>query len=407
MEHNREHQRFVLVCGMILLLMLALKLPSLSGDRGEDDERIYWSLANNWLDTRTYSLRGTDILPALPKAMYDQPLFHHPPMLTFLLIPFAFFDAPGAAIAVPWLGHSCAAIGVAVICWSLRRRGARGADFLLWLPVLAIAMDPIFMFAGRKLWPDTLVGGFAILSVGLSLLVARGGNAGWAVVAGVFAAFAGLTKLTGLICVPIGVMVLLVSPGKMGVRLGRALALLVPCAVLIGLWFAAFYREYGVFLPAWIQPDAELRAMSPHIDRALSRSLWYYPVQMLMLAPVTGVLLIGLIHRGLTAPKRWDGTVAAATVWIVVGLLMMLYLQPSHGAHMRFLSPIVPGWYMLMAALLSQSSARGSVFGAALLMVVVYGVSTMGFFLVQGLPFDDIVTVPELLYWQLTAPSGG
>lgn len=392
---------------MILLLMLALKLPSLSGDRGEDDERIYWSLANNWLETRTYSLRGTDILPALPKTMYDQPLFHHPPMLTFLLIPFAYFDALRAAIVVSWLGHICAVIGVAVICWSLRRRGAHGADFLLWLPVLAIAMDPIFAFAGRKLWPDTLVGGFAVLSVGLSLLVARGGSAGWAVAAGVFAAFAGLTKLTGLVCVPIGVMVLLVSPGSAGTRLGRALALLVPCAVLVGLWFAVFYREYGVFLPGWIQPDAELRAMSPHIDRALSRSMWFYPIQTLMLAPVTGVVLIGLIHRGLTASKRWNGIVATAILWIVVGHLMMLYLQPGHGAHVRFLSPVMPGWYMLMAALLLQWPARGSAFGAALLFVVVYSVSTTGFFLVQGLPFDDIVTVPELLYRQLTSPSGG
>ena len=68
--------RYVAVCALIIALCLALKLPSLFFPRAEYDERIYLSVAGNWLKNGSYSLQGTAVLRELPSSMYDKPLFH-------------------------------------------------------------------------------------------------------------------------------------------------------------------------------------------------------------------------------------------------------------------------------------------------------------------------------------------
>ncbi|MBK8269598.1 MAG: glycosyltransferase family 39 protein [Planctomycetes bacterium] len=271
--------------------MLALKLPGYHAQHIETDERIYWSLAENWIESRTYTLRGTEILDLLPPSMYDKPLFHHPPMLTFLLIPFASMEASQAAIAVSWIGHFAAVIGIALIAWAWRPAGRRSLDFLLWLPVLAMAVDPVFSFAGRKIWPDTLVGGFGAVAIGACALGIRSDRGGWLLAGGAFAAFAGLSKLTGLLIVPIGIIAILLSPGNARHRAARCLAFVAPCAVLMAPWFWMFFREYGQCLPAWIQPDAEVLAANPHLARAFGRPFGFYAYELLMASPVAGVCL--------------------------------------------------------------------------------------------------------------------
>ncbi|MBX3395513.1 MAG: hypothetical protein KF841_09105 [Phycisphaerae bacterium] len=396
MSHGAaEATRFQLVCAAIVILMTALNLPSIGIPRLENDERIYWSLAENWIESRAYSLRGTEILDSLPPAMYDKPLFHHPPLLMFLLIPFAWMDAERAAVVVSWLGHAAAVAGVAMMSWTWRRPGRRAADFLLWLPVLAMAADPVFLFAGRRIWPDTLVGGFGALAVGACAFASGHGRAGWAAAGGVFAAFAGLAKLTGLLALPIGILVLAAGARSLRERLVECGLFLLPCVVLVAPWFFVFYREYACLLPSWIQPDDVLLRSNPHIARAMVRPIGFYFYELPMVVPV---VLVATVQMAYGLSRGAIRSFVAPACWGVGGLIAMTFLQAGHGAHLRFLTPAIPGFYAALAAGPALPNSVRRVVGLAATIAMLYGVSSIGFYLVEGIGYDDIVSVPEKLY---------
>jgi len=416
---QQEYHRYLLCCAAIIALALALKLPSLFSPRVEDDELIYWQLTQNWLDHGSYSLQGAPVLKALPPSIYDKPLFHHPPLLPIFLSPFVATHSPNAAILVSWLGHVLAIVGVAIICWTWRRRSWRATDLALWLPVLAMACDPLMTFTARKLWPDNLVGGFAGLAMGLYCLAAARRSAGWAVAGGVAAGLAGLAKLPGLFILPAGILVLVLWPsrgsspagaevprgeGFLGrtrslarTRLGLACLGILPAFVILLPWFAVFYAQYHMLLPAWIRPDAALRMLSPLVNRAMDRPWHFYFSQSAMISPVVVVIFAALLSRfrlvlsvRLAVPLCWVGGVVLA--------LMFLYFR-GHSMQMRFLTPAIPGLYALLSGLLASVNPRRSFLGLAALLAVIYGVSTMGFFLYpENMKYDDIVSVPEIVW---------
>lgn len=385
---------------------------------------IFWHLTQNWLDNGTYSLQGTPILDALPPGIYDKPLFHHPPLMPLLMLPFVATNSPNAVILVSWFGHVLAIVGVAIICWTWRRRRWRATDLALWLPVLAMAVDPLMSFTARKLWPDNLVGGFAGLAMGFYCLAGARRSVVWAVAGGVAVGLAGLAKLPGLLILPAGVLVLVLSqsrrlspaasdgpygrglPGSarslVRTRLGMVCLGVLPAFVILLPWFAVFYGQYQMLLPTWIPPDAALRTLSSHVDRAMGRPWYFYFSQSAMIAPVVVVILAAFLRHfrlilsvRLTVPLCWVGVVVAALLFLRDG---------GHSMQMRFLTPAIPGLYAMLAGLLAIAHPRRSLLGPAALLAVVYGVSTMGFYLYPGnMKWDDIVSVPEILWRIWTA----
>jgi len=429
-SQQREFHRYVLLCAAIIILALALKLPSLRYPRAEGDEQIYWQLTQNWLEHGTYSLQGTTILRGssylkpLPPGIYDKPLFHHPPLLPMLLAPFVATNSPDAAILVAWLGHMLAIAGVAIICWTWRRRCWRATDLALWLPVLAMAVDPLMTFTGRKLWPDNLVGGFAGLAMGFYCLAGARRSAVWAVAGGVAVGLAALAKLPGLLVLPAGVLTLVVSQSRrlspfspggphsessserarspVQSRLGLVGLGVLPVFVILLPWFAVFYGQYHTLVPTWIRPDAALRELTGYMARAMDRPWYFYFTQSAMIAPVVVVIFVALLRR---FRLILSGRLGVPLCWVGVVVVAMLFLRSGgHSMQMRFLTPAVPGVYAMLAGLLAGANPRRSLLGPVALLAVVYGVSTMGFFLYpENLKYDDIVPVPEFLWRIWTA----
>lgn len=398
-----ERRRFIQVCAAILVLSLALKLPSLFAPRAEDDERIYLLLTTNWLHNGSYSLQGTPILPELPQAIYDKPLFHHPPLTSILLVPFVKARAPGPAILVSWFGHALAVVGVAILCWIWRRPDARAFDLATFLPVLAVALDPILTFCARKIWPDNLVGGFATLGLALTALACQRCELKWPIAAGVAIGCAALAKLTGLLVLPVAVILILTGASRGG-RPRCLVAIGISTAVLIGPWFYVFHREYGVFLPDWIKPDAALMALSPHVKRAMSLPWHHYLSQLALIAPVS-LLILPLAAAAAQGPQR--RLIGLPLLWFITVLAGLLYLRSTgHSMQMRFLTPAIPALYAMLAILL-RVSKRPQALAAAALLLTLYGAVHAGFYL-QALEFDEIKPVPEILWQMMTAspPTG-
>lgn len=344
----------------------------------------------------------------LPRSMYDRPLFHHPPLTAALLRPFVALQAPHAAITVAWLGHVLAIVGVAMVCWSWRRRSWRGTEFLLWLPVLAVALDPLLAFCSRKLWPDVLAGGFAGLAVGCLCVGIERRRAPWVVAAGVGLGLAGLAKLTAVLVLVVGMGLIWTAPNlAAAVRRRLTLGFVVPALLLVGSWLVVFHAEYGEFTPSWIRPTPALIAANPHIAREVSRPWHYYLSQSAMIAPVFALVVVASLiqWRRLATPR-----LGMPIAWmILVWLALMLSESRGHGMQMRYLTPAAPALYVALAALLARTDPRRSPLPLVATLAIAFGAVFSGFYLAEPgtVGFDEIKAVPEIVIDLITGKPPG
>jgi len=400
-----DRWRYLAICGMIVVLCVALKLPSLFWPRLEYDERIYIELTANWHFNGAYSLRGTPVLGELPPSIYDKPLFHHPPLLALLLRPIVAARSAQWAILPSWLGHVLSVVGVAMAVWSLRRPNWSGVELALWLPVLGVAVDPNLAFCARKVWPDNLSGGFSALAMGLWFVAADRRSVGWAVAGGVALGLAGLAKLLCLVILPAGLLVLASGQGLVTrQRWTLGLAAAASALVVVAPWLIWFFAEYGSLLPTWIRPDTALRTASTHVDREMGRAWHFYIAETIKVAPVMLVVFVVYVLglRRLRTPRK-----LAPLVWVaLVFAALLVAWRQGHGMQMRYLTPAVPGLYVMMGLALGVVPSRRSLLPAVMLVLVVYGAVWTGFYLLDG-RFDEIVAVPEMLWQSFTETPGG
>jgi hypothetical protein len=144
-----ERNSHLLVVALFLALAFLVKAPTLQYAHREADEIVYFQLAQQLYEKGTYSLQGTDILKHLPPAIYDRPLFHHPPVFPVLLIPFVALRNIQWAVFASWLGHGLCIVAVALIAREIQKR--RGGDRNgfhpeLWVPLVGVSRNSIMRF---------------------------------------------------------------------------------------------------------------------------------------------------------------------------------------------------------------------------------------------------------------------
>jgi len=353
-----------------IALATALKAPTWGLTHKEPDEVIYWTLAHSLLERGEYGLQGTRLLEILPAEMYDRPLFHHPPLYPLALVPFAAADAWSAAIVVSWLGHALAIVAVGlVVARPCRSRGVPATSFAFWLPLLAIALDPIFLFTSRKLWIDALLGGLTFLAVACALAARDGPHERrWLVGAGVTLGLACLAKLTAVLALPAIVAAILWprrdGPGRTGrtartrsTPRGLALGLVgAPALLLTAPWFAVFWAEYGTLLPWWSRPSAEMITRDPLIRAAVSQGPLYYLARLACVQPLFAVATLLAVC---SAARRRTAARVALVLAATFVLGLTLIAQAGGSPHfLRYLIPMFPCAAVLLGAVLVEGSAR-------------------------------------------------
>lgn len=342
---------------VVVAFAALLRLPSWHPGFTNTDEVVYWQLAESLAERGRYDLRDMPILEQLSPLMYDRPVFHHPPLFPALIVPFQALDAVGAARVLSFAGQMLCLLGVALV---LRRRVADGASGgalspVLWLPLVGLALDPVLSFSARKLWMDNLLAGFGTLAMALAFTAGEGPRPGRRLAfAGVFLGLAALTKLTGLVLLPLVALVaycqLSGSPSR---RLGTLLWLLLPVLLLVTPWFLYFRAQTGVFLPTWVKADSWTLDNYPFIRDCVERPWWYYTVKLVLLQPLALV-------AGVAVVVRRDGPGLLALLWLVgvVGVLTVVSAS-GVGFLMRHISLAIPAIYLMAGrALDSPQGAR-------------------------------------------------
>ncbi len=356
MEHERPKPAFdarvAWAAAAAFVLALVVKWPQRTFTHKEPDEIVYWQLAQRLWQDGVYSLRGTRVLELLPASMYDQPLFHHPPLFAVLLGPFAANSAelypPAAAVWLVWFVQALGAAACVVVAARVCRE--RVALFTLVCAALVLACEPFTWFASRFLWLDTLSFTCAALAAAFGLGQRSRARLAFA---GLFVAFAGLTKLTGLVVLPLLVVDLLRrTPPR-----GALAALLAAPLVLVGGWLALFAWHTGALLPTWIAPTEEILAQDALMREGFARSPFAY---VWMLATEQPLLVWSTAAFALAARDVRERTAPLAP-WFVLGAVAIgaTSLLGTTPVQTRQLAPLFVALYAVALALLDAQRGRG------------------------------------------------
>jgi len=383
-----QSTRIVVLLVLFSAFTIFLKLPSLAFPHDEPDEVVYWSVAQNLLEHGDYTLRGAEILKRLSPAIYDRPLFHHPPLYPILLTPFVALDAKPAAVMISWFGHLLCLLSVGIVGWTLLARG-EGSGETLWLLLLGVATDPLLTLVSRKLWIDGLLAGLVAFGLALvwAALVSRRRRL-LLVSAGVVLGLAGLAKLPGLLAAPVAAMLVWTGGRSRRERARDLLLVAVPCALLVLPWLLVFRATYGTFTPAWVRPDAWAIRHYPFLAIAVGRPWYYYAAKLAIAEPVALAGLALLLRR----PRALNPASFAAPVWLL--LWLVAYTIQSVGGHgflMRYVAPAVPALY----ATLAFAPEPGRFARPMIALAILYGAIESAVYLLSE-HFDELFSFPEL-----------
>jgi 4-amino-4-deoxy-L-arabinose transferase-like glycosyltransferase len=396
---RRRRSLAILVLVFIGFSML-MKVPTLIFEHDEPDELIYWAVAENMAERGEYTLRGSPLLEHLSPRIYDRPLFHHPPLYVALLLPFVVLDSPSLAVTISWIGHALCILAVALIGSALLREdeaSAAGLRQFLWIPLLAVATDPLLAFASRKLWIDVLVSGLVALTLALLFRArrARSRRTAWLLGAGVVLGLAGLAKLPGLMAGLVGMLVLVVGDDRPRDKLRQVALYLAPAVAIMLPWFITFFATYGTFAPDWLKPDEVTFRHSRFVTQAVALPWFYYLVKLCIVQPLVPVVAVayGLsLRRGLSF-DRW-----MPAIWFLVFLAVpTLQGVTGYGFQMRYVAPLMTGVYAGMLCLPGLIDRQGARIRTQLLVLVILYAAMGGAMYLLDSRYDELLSIPELM----------
>ena len=404
MDDRSPLRQAVVLAAPFLALALLLKVPSLFFSHAENDEVIYWTVAQHVAGGSGYTLRGAPFLDKLPPSIYDHPLFHHPPLYVLLLVPFVKLHAPHAAVIVSWAGHLLAILAVAL--FGLRLESELGGDEparrALAIPLLGVALDPVLTHVGRKLWIDGWLAGTSAMAIALAVAAAGAGVtrsrrtlfAG----SGLAIGLAGLSKLPGLLASPVVAFVALTRRAPWRDRLVDLATAALPALILVVPWFVVFYATYGTLFPNWTTPDATMLARFPLMASAVAQPWWFFLAKLPTVAPV---FVVGIVLFAFDAARqRPSATVWTAMFWLASFFLAFTWTGATrYSFQMRYLAPLCPALYLLpLAARSWYAPETAKRVRATALLAVAWGAIAAIPSLISDRP-DELLGPLELLGW--------
>jgi 4-amino-4-deoxy-L-arabinose transferase-like glycosyltransferase len=398
---RKPNLRFaVLASASCLVFALIIKLPTLKYPVSNWDELIYLELSRQWLATGTYSLAGSDLLDRLPRSFYDHPVFHHPPGFSILLAPFILAKSAQLAITLSWLGHALALAAVAIVGYDLLFR-SKPPEFrnrcVFVLPLVAVATDPLMNFIARRIWMDNLLAGTTSLALGLAWLGGRKERwRPWLLAAGMTAAFACSLKVTAVIALPFIGWLAMPEDGRKAIA--RLSFVLLPGALVLGIWLLYFRGHTGVWLPYWTRPDEAFLKANPFVAASAGQSIPSYVLKVFACMPFFVVFLLSMPFCRVPFYSKLE---KASSIWILSLLALFTALGSTGFAkEARYLAPLVPVacwlFYTRYDGETPNLASRNDGLFPIFLLAAIAGAMLAGFYLLAP-QYDEVLSPVDLL----------
>ena len=393
----RSGSRYLWIVGLCLSLCLVLKFLTWNLVHDELDEVIYWQLSENLYKNGHYSLQGTTVLPYVSTIVYDRPLFHHPPLLALLLGPFVLWSTPQFGVLVSWAGHLLCIAAVAIVCRAYAQSSRRPVRFLLYAPVIGVALDPFLTFISTKIWTDSLLAG--LTSMALALFIVAGEvpkpRRFW-IGGGVLLGLAALVKVIALALLPFVAYLLVAAAGRQKRKWIEPLCWgILPTLLLVLPWFIVFYRTFGSISPSWIKADEWTIHNYKFAHAAMNRPVFYYLIKMSFIQPMFLVCFAAAIFR---SGIMNDANFRNGFIWCLLYLVVITFLSATgQGFQTRYLAPMYPGVYVMWSGFIRHFHSRPRMLWTTGALSIACS-SLTGLVYLWRPVYDELISLPEHLH---------
>jgi len=274
---------------------------------------------------------------AYDPAVYDRPMFVHPPLYPYALAAFRAAIGSSGGPALSLLCHVATVVLVALLGRAL------AGDRAGLLAAALVAFDPVSWLCGARLWIDGMSESMAAAAV-LAAVWARRRDTVWAfVLAGLVLGLAAWTKLSTLVVAP--AVLAAVHASSRPPRIAKLVALGGSAAILVICWLAATRVGYGAWMPL-NRPTPWILQENAYLRLVVGRPWHFYVTGLLLVAPVQLYAFAAL--PGLGRHPAWR----VPAVWVGAGLALLSALAIAGlggGFQLRYLAPVMPGLCLLTA----------------------------------------------------------
>jgi 4-amino-4-deoxy-L-arabinose transferase-like glycosyltransferase len=278
--------------------------------------------------------------PQFDPAIYDRPIFFHPPVYPYLLaIARSQFGSDGGVL-LSALVHC-----LTILLLALLGRMVINEEAGLIAAGL-IAIESVSWVCGERLWID---GGLQATVTGAALSAvwsARRGGLWRFAAAGTALGLAGLTKLPAGSLAPAIALWWWCSERRP--RVSEMLIYVAACLALLLPWLILMKIKYGSFLPSE-RPSDWLLDLYPRVRKTLERPASYYLVGLLAVSPVLVYCAAGWVRCW---REKWLWMV---TLWAMTFVMALTFIGKSGmGYQLRYLAPAMPALCLIAAGGLSR-----------------------------------------------------
>lgn len=370
------------------------------------DEMAYLLLSQNISWTfQNYSTRGSVIDRAMGKNLYSSPVFHHPPLVPYLIKIFScFFNVVTAAKIVNFLFIIPSILLVFGIASKFTDFKGALVAVMLW------SLCPVFNLESSLVHLDVPLTVLLLAGIYLFLTHKVTKSKGQLLAAAFFFALAMLTKYTSTIYIIIPLA--MIAADKESRRDKGTVYAFLAILALGFLWWFYIFMQFGSLVPTEFMGISGPRFESPYL-KSISRRQWYYPwVIFLSLCPLAILYIVGgLAHIG----KLFHGKTGIFSSRPDVSLLFIISLASlacvvlfnianafTNGYWiMRHNMPMFPIIYItlgyIVSALLDKKNEIVTAYLVMLLFITGVFMSMSSFLTLSNI--TQLRPIPSILFW--------
>ncbi len=311
--------RLIIFIGLILRVVMALRFNSLNKSYFGYDESVYYSLAQNMARTSplTYTLADAPLVLQSYKMWYlSEPLFHHPPLFTWLL--YIWQQLFGPKVLVSRIPNILIGLAIIYLTYLIGRRLSEQTGLIA---ALFVSISALNIQQSGLILTDNLLAMLTAAFILLTIQLSEEKKRSALILCGLLLGLAVWTKYFAILTF----VFLLSYTFFKKISVPQTLAVLAIAAVTSVPWFLWNLRVYGMPIPieTW-------NALAPwyNVDVPFSAYLLFLP----LIAPFTLLSFMG-IGRLRKDPLK--------TGLALVFITYLVFFSIPRGKEMRFILPVL------------------------------------------------------------------
>ncbi len=389
------------------LINISLHIPSFHRTSFKGDENTYWvlSLTMDW-DLSNYTTSNHPTISKWGNSIYQQPVFHHGPLLPLVMKVGAIFGKPSTA-ALLFANFAMGALFLHLLV--LYRRLSIPPAWQV-LGFFSIAFAPLLLFSTTRIHLDALCGIFVACAVIAFIEALEKRSVTWSLWTGILFATALNLRYSAIISLPLivfcQIFYLYTSQSEqvdstseksvfwrkvLKFKYWKAFVIVLIIVGTLGLQhYYRLYAAYGSILPwDFMQQDPT----DPWNKVLQTRTRTKGFINLILLVPLFIVFFLPQtwwkIRDGLLQ-KDWGATCTVFTLYLFAALFTFSYSE------MRFFATATPMFYCCLPWVMAQSKTSLMPFYLCLIVISFYVMIAAGYREVIVRPDEAFKIVPVL-----------